>query len=162
MFVSFTPLFGLHFVAAGLLAWAVSGNVLAALIGTLVGNPLTFPFIAVLSVDLGRRMLGIDGHVGPQVILSEVGRAIGEVATNLLTLTSDRAPQWGHLGAVFEQIIWPYFIGGLLPGFAAAIVAHALTVSIVQTYQRRRALRRARKRPEPTEPPSPDQRPPTA
>lgn len=153
VFVSFTPLFGAHFFVAGLLAWAIGGNVLAALIGTLVGNPLTFPFIAVLSVDLGRRILDMDGNIGPQVILSEVGRAIGQVATNFLTLASDRAPQWGHLGKVFEEIIWPYIIGGLLPGFAAALIAHALTVSIVQTYQRRRALRLTRKRQPPTDPP---------
>ncbi len=55
---SFNPLFGLHFVIAVALAWAVRGNLLAAMVGTFVGNPLTFPLIASVSLPLGRRILG--------------------------------------------------------------------------------------------------------
>ena len=44
-------------IIAPLVAWAIRGNIVAALLGTFVGNPLTFPFIAVLSVSLGRWML---------------------------------------------------------------------------------------------------------
>ena len=43
--VSFTPLLGLHFVLAVVFAYLIRGNFIAALIGTVVGNPLTFPFI---------------------------------------------------------------------------------------------------------------------
>ena len=43
--VSFTPLLGLHFVLAVIFAFLIRGNFIAALIGTVVGNPLTFPFI---------------------------------------------------------------------------------------------------------------------
>ena len=34
VFVSFTPLFGLHFISAVASAWIVRGNMLAALLGT--------------------------------------------------------------------------------------------------------------------------------
>ena len=62
--VSFTPFIGLHFVLGALLALATGGNVLAALIGTMVGNPWTFPFIWTLIYKLGRAMLGMDSGAG--------------------------------------------------------------------------------------------------
>lgn len=56
--VSFTPFIGLHFVLAALLALVVRGNVIAAAIGTAVGNPWTFPFIWLWTYSLGRWILG--------------------------------------------------------------------------------------------------------
>ena len=51
--VSFTPLVGTHFIQAGVLAWFFRGNVLSGLIGTLVGNPWTFPLMWWASIELG-------------------------------------------------------------------------------------------------------------
>ena len=59
--ISFTPFIGLHFVLAALLAVAVRGNVVAAAIGTVVGNPWTFPLIWLWTYSLGRWALG-GGH----------------------------------------------------------------------------------------------------
>lgn len=59
--VSFTPFIGLHFVLAALLALAVRGNLIAAAIGTVVGNPWTFPFIWLWIYSLGRWVLGSEG-----------------------------------------------------------------------------------------------------
>jgi hypothetical protein len=56
--ISFTPFIGLHFVLAALLAVAVRGNVIAAAIGTVVGNPWTFPLIWLWIYSLGRWVLG--------------------------------------------------------------------------------------------------------
>lgn len=56
--VSFTPFIGLHFVLAAALAVAVRGNVIAAAIGTVVGNPWTFPLIWLWTYSLGRWVLG--------------------------------------------------------------------------------------------------------
>ena len=56
--VSFTPLIGLHFFLAAALAWLIRGNMIVALIGTLVGNPWTFPFIWVLIYSVGSSILG--------------------------------------------------------------------------------------------------------
>ena len=53
IFASFTPFFGLHFVIAGLLSFLCRGNVVASLIGTFLGNPITFPFITLLNLKLG-------------------------------------------------------------------------------------------------------------
>ena len=55
---SFTPFIGLHFVLAALLALLLRGNVVASAIGTVVGNPWTFPLIWTWIYSLGRWMLG--------------------------------------------------------------------------------------------------------
>ena len=58
IFASFTPLFGLHFLIAGLLSYVLRANVLASLIGTFIGNPITFPIITVFNLKLGEWILG--------------------------------------------------------------------------------------------------------
>jgi len=58
--VSFTPYMGFHILGGGLLAWLIGGNVIAAAIGTVVGNPWTFPFIWVGVYRLGCTMIGGD------------------------------------------------------------------------------------------------------
>ena len=51
--VSFTPLLGLHFLLAIVFAYIIRGNYVAALLGTIVGNPITFPFIWGLIYKVG-------------------------------------------------------------------------------------------------------------
>ena len=60
--ISFTPFVGLHFVFAGLFAKAVRGNVVAAIVGTAVGNPWTFPFIWSACYQLGLTILDSKDH----------------------------------------------------------------------------------------------------
>ena len=43
--ISFTPLPGVHIIGAGLLSFMTRSNILASLVGTLVGSPWTFPLM---------------------------------------------------------------------------------------------------------------------
>ncbi|NIA66995.1 DUF2062 domain-containing protein [Pelagibius litoralis] len=58
--ISFTPFIGLHFILAAVIAIALRGNLLAAAIGTVVGNPWTFPFIWLWIYSLGTWLIGSD------------------------------------------------------------------------------------------------------
>lgn len=58
--ISFTPFLGLHFVSAALLAMLLRGSLLASAIGTVVGNPWTFPLIWAWSYAVGCLVLGAD------------------------------------------------------------------------------------------------------
>lgn len=58
--VSFTPFVGAHFILAVITAWIIRGNVVAAALGTAVGNPWTFPFIWVSVLYTGRKIVGGD------------------------------------------------------------------------------------------------------
>ncbi|MCF3973726.1 DUF2062 domain-containing protein [Paracoccus sp. EGI L200073] len=143
VFVSFTPLFGFHFVSAAGLAWLIGGNVLAALLATFVGNPITFPFIAVASVSLGRQMLGYRGELGPQQIFGEFARASAELWHNIRSVLGPESAHWGHLLEFFQQIYWPYLVGGAIIGLLVSIASHYVTVPVIRAYHRRREKKMA-------------------
>lgn len=144
IFISFTPFFGFHFMGAALIAWIIRGNILAALLGTFVGNPLTTPFIALTSVSLGRWMLGVEGKFTPHLIFDEFTRAGSELWNNLLApLSVERVAHWEQLAQFNDQIFTPYIVGGILPGLAVAVAAHYLTVPIIRAYHRHREKRMA-------------------
>ena len=58
--ISFTPFIGLHFILAVVLALVLRGNLIAAAIGTVVGNPWTFPIIWLWIYSLGTWLIGND------------------------------------------------------------------------------------------------------
>jgi len=55
--ISFTPFIGFHSVLACIFSWLFGGNILAALAGTLIGNPWTFPIIWISVYYVGMFML---------------------------------------------------------------------------------------------------------
>lgn len=59
--ISFTPIVGTHFIQAGLLAYMLRGNLFAAIIGTFVGNPWTFPFMWWSAISFGSFLFGVFG-----------------------------------------------------------------------------------------------------
>ncbi len=145
VFVTFTPFFGLHFLSAALIAWVVRGNILAALLATFVGNPVTFPLIAELNLSLGSRMLGLpmDMHL-PQVV-EAVGRASRDILHNVGALFTGGETDWAGLVRFWKRVFLPYLVGGLFPGAVAAAVAYFITTPVINAYQVRR-VRHIRKR----------------
>ncbi|MEM8871216.1 MAG: DUF2062 domain-containing protein [Pseudomonadota bacterium] len=142
VFVSFSPLFGLHFLYAGLCALIVRGNVLAAFIGTFVGNPLTFPIFATASLGLGRWMFGVTG--GPEGFASVKDSFLGAFSglwQSLLSLAGFGEPAWGKLAVFWWEIFLPYFVGGILPGLIMATVFYVLARPLIAAYQMRRRSR---------------------
>ena len=59
--VSFSPIMGTHFIQAGILAFIFRANFLASLIGTVIGNPWTFPFIWWASMSFGSFLFDLAG-----------------------------------------------------------------------------------------------------
>ena len=55
--VSFTPLVGFHLLLACGLAYIIRGNLATALLGTIFGNPWTFPLIFVLLQAIGEGLI---------------------------------------------------------------------------------------------------------
>jgi uncharacterized protein (DUF2062 family) len=150
VFMSFTPFFGLHFILAAAMARAIRGNALAALIGTAAGNPLTFPVIASFALGLGRRILGFGASGRDFRRFAEGFRQffVG-VWESFLNLFGAGHADWHKLTLLLQDVIWPYFVGGLLPGLVAAIASYYLVRPLVAAYQagrRARLLARAKAR----------------
>ncbi|QDY68189.1 DUF2062 domain-containing protein [Qingshengfaniella alkalisoli] len=139
VFVSFSPLFGLHFIYAGLIALLLRGNVIAAMVATFVGNPITFPFIAAVSIYVGEHVLGLETTVPMSQIFGATSHAFGEVWVNLTNILTGQPTHWERLKVFFTGVFLPYYIGGLIPGVIAGAVSYYLTCPIVEAYQKRRA-----------------------
>ena len=135
VFVSFSPLFGFHFVYAGLCAFLVRGNVLASLLGTFFGNPFTFPLIATLSLSTGQWALGMPEDTGALALLNA---GVTGLWHSLLSLVWLSEPRWGAVQLFFDRLFVPYFFGGILPGLAASIGTYFLARPVVAAYQKRR------------------------
>lgn len=148
VFVSFLPLFGLHFFLAAGVALLIRGNVLASILGTFFGNPVTFPFIAILSTTFGNFLLGRhhwrsgaaalpDPEAG-EGIVSLFIHAAGDLKHNFFAAFTDATAQWHGLNAFFNDIFVPYLVGSILPGIIAAIACYYLALPIITAYQNRR------------------------
>ena len=142
-FISFTPLHGFHFLAAAGIAWVIGGNILAALLATFVGNPITFPFIAYAATWLGREIMGNHGVLSPKMIFGEFADATAQLWQNLRAVFGPGEAHWDQLGSFYHDIFLPYLVGGVILGTLAGVASHYMTVPIIRAYHRRRARKLA-------------------
>lgn len=141
---SFTPFFGLHFIIAGSLAWIVRGNILAALLATFAGNPLTFPLIAAVAMETGSWILG-QPTIPLPLVLSSFTDAANDLWRNFIAIFTDAPTQWHGLSVFWNRVFLPYLVGGILPGFGAATAAYLLADPVIAAYQKARVARLKKK-----------------
>ncbi len=138
IFVSFSPLFGFHFILSALVAWAIGGNVVASLIATFFGNPLTFPIIMTVSIEFGNWILGNDGGMPLPQVVAAFARASVEFWHNMQAMVTEDVPHWDNLARFFHRVFLPYLIGGILPGFICGLGGYYLSLPVIGAYQKRR------------------------
>jgi len=139
VFVCFTPCFGLHFILAALVAKIMRANIIAALLATFFGNPVTFPVIATISLQLGHFMLGTEFRDPTNGTLTgKVLGASGEFWHNFMALFSDRDADWSNLASFYSEVFLPYLVGGLIPGVITASILYYLSVPVITAYKNRR------------------------
>ncbi len=136
--LSFTPFVGLHIVLAALLAWIIRANIISSAIGTVVGNPWTFPFIWVWIYELGHWMgVGTGGHATENLDFISL---FGKMLEAVLRLDG---------GYLFETA-WPVFFlpmlaGGIPTALVMWLAFYVPLKPVVESYQRRRRARRQRR-----------------
>ncbi|WP_299876304.1 DUF2062 domain-containing protein [uncultured Sulfitobacter sp.] len=139
VFTAFTPFYGIHFLIAFLIARAMKGNVLAALMGTFFGNPLTYVPIGVVALQTGHVILGT--KMDEAVHRSLGGKFVDAGADlwhNLKAIFTDEKMDWAGLAVFREEVFYPYLIGGILPGLICATICYYLMVPLLYAYQKRR------------------------
>ncbi len=144
VFTCFTPFFGLHFLVAAVIAWAIRGNVMAALLATFVGNPITFPFIAAISMELGTWITGRAPVPLPEVVNAFSDGAV-ELWRNFMAVFTAEPTAWGNLAGFFDTFFLTYLVGGILPGLATAIAFYILSNPVLNAYQKARVTRLKRR-----------------
>jgi uncharacterized protein len=116
-FAAVTPYIGTHLMMAALLSWAIGGSIVASVLGTFVGNPLTYPLLWYASYEVGNVLLG--GASGKKDI--------------------DLSP--GLFQSSFDQlwpILKPMSVGCVPVGVAVATACYFLVRPMVDAYQHRR------------------------
>ena len=116
--VSFTPFIGAHFVLAALATWVMGGNLLASAVGTVVGNPWTFPVIWLLSFKLGSYLFGLNPLV--------------EIPEDLTMVYIFDSP---------SMVLLPMAVGGVLLGAVAWVGTFWTVRRMVDRYRRMRQAR---------------------
>ncbi len=146
VFVTFTPFFGLHFLLAIVIAWILRGNALASLLGTFVGNPVTFPFIATTSYQLGLVILGFGRE---ETVWAKIkggfAEAFGTIWINFKSLLGTPSIPWDGLIEFFHGVFLPYLVGGIAPGAVMAVFFYFATRPVIAAYQKRRKGRLMKK-----------------
>lgn len=144
VFVCFTPFFGFHFIVSAGIAWAIRGNILAALLATFFGNPLTFPLIGALAMEIGTWILGQPGVPLPKMFAAFSNASV-ELWRNFVAIFTADKTQWASLSDFWQRVFWPYLLGGLAPGIAAGVASYVLSRPLIAAYQKARVARLKKK-----------------
>lgn len=113
--VSFTPLLGTHFIQAGIAASLSRGNVFAAILGTFIGNPSTFPFFWWAGFSFGSFLFSVFGIHGT-----------GELPEHMsLSLFWDMA--WTEPMTLFL----PWMLGGYILFFLSLMPAYFIYYRLI-------------------------------
>jgi uncharacterized protein (DUF2062 family) len=123
--ISFTPLIGLHLAISMGITWLIRGNVVAAAIGTLVGNPWTFPFIWIATYETGVMLLGSDVRV--------------DIAEFLSTFNIFDKPY-----ETLKPVLWPLLLGSIPYMILVWVAVYFPAVKLVERRKQRR-LKKSRK-----------------
>lgn len=135
-FASFTPLLGFHFLLSFALAWLIGGSMIAAALGTAIGNPLTFPIIWVSSFQLGEAIIGSDAKSISPVKL--------DLSFDLL---------WSSFSTLWPTLK-PMFVGGAIIGTVVAVTLYFIVRSAVLMSKSMRAARLSKNGTRSLEPPA--------
>lgn len=139
VFTTFTPFYGMHFLVAAIIATAMRGNIVAALMATFFGNPLTYVPIGLASLQTGHWLLGAE-------MKEETERSFGgkfvdagsDLWQNFKHVLMDEPRDWTRLSIFYDEVFFPYLVGGIIPGIIAATIGYYISVPVIRAYQKRR------------------------
>ncbi|WP_442641779.1 DUF2062 domain-containing protein [Roseicyclus sp.] len=144
--VSFSPFFGLHFILAGIIAKIMRGSILASLLATFIGNPLTYVPIAVISLQTGHFLLGSSPRSEvDESVFAKFGGAAGDLWHNFIAIFTPERAHWDELAVFGRDVFWPWLVGGIIPGTLCGLLCYYLSVPVIRAYQKRRAAKLRKK-----------------
>jgi uncharacterized protein (DUF2062 family) len=116
VFLGTSPLWGLHTLLAIGLSFLLGLNRPAALLGSLVSNPLLAPFLIFLSLEAGSLLLY--GRTAPLALPEIKGRL--------------QNPDWQDL---LSEYLLPYCIGSVVVGIVLAFLTFWIALWIARSYR---------------------------
>ena len=113
--VSFTPFIGFHLAIGYLLTIILGGDVTAMVIGTLIGNPWTFPFFWIAGYYLGRFLIGVT-----------LPETTPEALENL---------SFNEILSQPEGLLLPMSVGGVTLGVIFGLITFFIVHTLVKAYK---------------------------
>ena len=141
--IGFSPFVGFHLLLALALAFLFRLNRIDAVLGTLAGNPWTFPPVFALGYRLGRALLHHDPHrVPPMNWGALLHSGMGWIFHPLQTAREIFGPR------AFVPRLYAFLLGTSVLAILIGAVAYFVALSLLQLYHRRhpRVAARARRR----------------
>jgi len=135
-------LYGLHFVIAFVIAKLMRGNVFAALMATFFGNPLTYFPIALVSLRTGYWLTDQEQFdESRHGVMDSFVRASDDLWDNFKAIFTPKEADWSRLFDFFDEVFYPFLIGGIVPGVVAGLIAYYMSVPVIRAYQKRRTAK---------------------
>jgi hypothetical protein len=130
-FVSITPLLGVQTILAVMLATLLRASIPAAVLGTFVGNPLSWPFIWASTYVMGLHIVGLDGVFDPAAFERSV--------LVLWAAVLERSPQvLDATAALLWPLLWPMLAGSIPIGLLTGAVVYYISRNLVRAWRLRR------------------------
>ena len=130
--VAMTPFYGMHIVTAGLIAWALRGNIVASVLGAQMANPWTAPPLWFAAYYAGALIMGFSTAVRPPNFVS-MFKGLTESVLN-----ADMA--------MFTDKVWPVFlpmiVGSIPMGIVTGTIAYFVLLPVLKAVHLRRIARR--------------------
>ena len=135
--VSFTPFIGLHALLAIFISWVIGGSMAAALIGTLFGNPWTFPFIWYFTFEIGQFInygfLSYEEEFSFKVIKKEVSTLLSIIKNIIIFANIFELEE-----SVAKLKLIPFMVVGSIPlVFISWIFSYFLFLIIFKSYRKK-------------------------
>ena len=129
-FVSITPLLGVQTLLAVVFSFILRANVPAAIVGTFVGNPLSWPFIWASTYLMGLQMVGLEGSFDPTAVQRNVQL--------LWAALLDPSPQiLDATASLFWPLLWPMLAGSVPIGLLTAAIVYYISRNAVRGWRLR-------------------------
>jgi uncharacterized protein (DUF2062 family) len=119
VFAAFQPVLGFQMLLAGALAWLLGASVGAAILGTFVGSPVTWPLMWLASYHLGAALTG-ETHA---VTLDELWSALSSVRAFAAPEAAGAAA-----GQLVRQIFYPLMVGAIPLGLMAGAAFYVIVM----------------------------------
>jgi len=131
-----TPFFGIHFLIGMFLSWLFRGSVAASIIGNLIGNPWTFPFIVLINYKIGKNLFFSEQEV--LFNLENVYKEFTSFFNSILLIMFE-----GDFNNFIElkqdlEFIPAIFYGSIFTCFITFFISYFIMKKIILKYQNRR------------------------
>ena len=146
VFVSFSPFFGVHVLLAFLIARSLRVNILAAVLGTFMGNPITFPIIAALNFGVGELFINVNTEeVSSKSFLQQLVDVSYAFSGNVGMMMRGKSTDFSTVLEFFYGIFLPYLVGGLILGVAVGALSYFIMLPMIVTYKARKARKKLKR-----------------